>query len=189
MRIYFVRHGESVNNGKGLFTGQMDAPLNDVGRAQATALCAKLSGIKFDRIYSSDLSRAIETAKLAIPGCDCTTDSRIREINVGYLSGLSTTEFRRDHPDLAGYLNSRDYTHFGGENEDAVITRVRAFISDLSGVRADNVAVFCHGGILYSAMVCALGVKFPLRNLHNPNCAIAIFELTDGVLRLVSWNV
>ena len=64
-RLFLCRHGETDSNAQSLLQGSgIDAPLNDVGRAQASALARSLASIQMDLIVSSTLSRAAETADI-----------------------------------------------------------------------------------------------------------------------------
>ena len=63
MLVYFIRHGESENNSKGIYTGHMDVSLTPEGIKQAELVGAKLSNICFDAVYSSDLLRAKASAE------------------------------------------------------------------------------------------------------------------------------
>jgi uncharacterized phosphatase len=66
IEIYLCRHGQSVANAEGTLAGHLDSPLNETGREQAKELgeLAKKSGLKFDHVYTSPLSRARETAEI-----------------------------------------------------------------------------------------------------------------------------
>ena len=61
--IYVVRHGQTDWNLEGRFQGRIDIPLNEKGKSQAKKTKEKLEGIKFDKVFSSPLKRALETAK------------------------------------------------------------------------------------------------------------------------------
>ena len=64
-RLFLCRHGETDSNAQSLLQGSgIDCPLNDVGRAQASALARSLASIKMDVIASSTLSRAVATADI-----------------------------------------------------------------------------------------------------------------------------
>ena len=74
-QIYFLRHGQTNNNKEGRMQGRVDIPLNEVGRAQARCAAQRLKGIGFDAVYSSPLSRAVETAQIV-------TGLPVQEINI-----------------------------------------------------------------------------------------------------------
>ena len=190
MLVYFIRHGQSETNCKGEYCGQGDAPLTELGVEQAKSIRPKLADVRFDHVYSSDLCRAVTTAVTALPGCEPILDSRLREINIGTLTGKSIKDFRRDNPDLVPYLNARDSRPFGGECGADQLLRLSEFIGELSREAYETVAVFCHGGILYCTLEYALGVSFPIDSLARPNCMIAVYELMpDGKMKLIKWNI
>ena len=99
--ILLARHGETDWNVEGRWQGWADAPLNDNGRAQARKLAEQLRSTPFDAVYSSDLSRAHETAEiLAAPhGVPVVADPGLREIDVGSWSGLTRAELAERFPD------------------------------------------------------------------------------------------
>ena len=74
MTLFMIRHGETTGNVQKLFYGNMDLPLTETGRDQARALRPLLENYRFDRVYSSDLTRAVETAGLVLPGADIPDD-------------------------------------------------------------------------------------------------------------------
>jgi len=189
MLVYFIRHGQTENNSKGVFTGQMDVHLSKNGLEQAKALKDKFSNKKIDRIYSSDLVRAVETAMAVFPSRAVTPDPRLREINVGQLSGKPSREFRQNNPEMLGFLDARDYTPFGGEKDSDVLLRLSDFISELSQQKLDAVAIFCHGGMLHTSLEYALGVTFSPWRTSRPNCAVVVYELSeDKTMKLLSWD-
>ena len=87
--LIFVRHGESEGNKGGRFNGSMDFPLSDKGRAQAEKTSEYLDKYKIDIAYSSDLSRAKETAQTIAKrqNVDLIEDKGLREINGGDFEG------------------------------------------------------------------------------------------------------
>ncbi|HNR00235.1 MAG TPA: histidine phosphatase family protein, partial [Trueperaceae bacterium] len=92
VELWLIRHGETEWNRQGRIQGHSDNPLNDLGRAQARALGGRLAVVRFDRIYSSDLGRAIETARLVFPDRAIETDVRLREVSAGVLEGKVSSE-------------------------------------------------------------------------------------------------
>src|SRR4051794_33802703 len=91
-RLFLVRHGQSTYNAQARLQGQADPPLSDAGRAEAKLLKPALPPFEPDRVVTSDLNRARETAELlGYPGAR--RDARFREINVGEWAGHSLSEF------------------------------------------------------------------------------------------------
>ncbi len=139
MKLLLIRHGESVGNAEGRMQGQFDSPLSDRGRDQARALFARLQGEgwKPSVIYASDLCRAAETASILAAGLDApvTLDARLREYDIGVLSGVIWREVESLHPELWRRLQQRDESSsIPGEEGLA------AFHGRLSSMAADILA-------------------------------------------------
>jgi broad specificity phosphatase PhoE len=99
--FFFARHGETDWNAAGRWQGQTDVPLNDVGRAQAKALAARLRGEGIRLVVSSDLSRARETAEIVARelGLDLAdADAAFRERAYGIFEGLTREECTARYP-------------------------------------------------------------------------------------------
>ncbi len=181
-----IRHGESETNEAGQWTGWYDAPLTEQGREDALFAKKMLAGVHFDKIYSSDLSRARDTAEIAIPDCQYTTTPMLREINVGSLAGqpLSAVRDSNGNP-----LNKDGYEFFGGESHVQFRRRIEAFMkqAELDAEHCESVAAFCHAGVLRTFTDLALGALLPRTRMLCKNCAVVIFEYKDSVWRLHSW--
>ncbi|MCI9540384.1 MAG: histidine phosphatase family protein [Lachnospiraceae bacterium] len=107
MNLYLIRHGQTDWNIEKKMQGTEDIPLNNTGKEQA-AFCAKaLSSISFEAIYTSPLSRAIETAEI-ISSYVCHPPVRIepnlKERDFGEISGLTYQEFHQAFPDYPNTL-------------------------------------------------------------------------------------
>jgi glucosyl-3-phosphoglycerate phosphatase len=97
-RLYLIRHGETAWNAAKRLQGQADESLSDAGCDQVRRATGLVKGIRFDRIVSSDLKRATETADLL--GLEpVTVDRRWREIDVGSWRGRNVAELREESPD------------------------------------------------------------------------------------------
>ena len=92
--ILLARHGETDWNRERRFQGHADPPLNETGREQARTLAAELAGEELDAVYTSDLARANETAKIIASrlGVPVVVDAELREIDVGEWQGLTWPE-------------------------------------------------------------------------------------------------
>ena len=186
MKLFLIRHGQSEANVNLCYAGQSDSPLTDLGRKQAETIRPILENIPFDRVYSSDLSRAMDTQKLALPGCDAVTTPLLREFAVGSLSGKPFIKLESD-PALVS-VRKRDYTPFGGENADMVYDRMRQFLSMLEANPCENVAAFVHNGIMLTMLRVAIGTDFDYGATRSGNCAIHVFDDDGKTWRLLSWN-
>jgi probable phosphoglycerate mutase len=140
-RIWLVRHGATDWSDAGRLTGWRDVPLNVVGRRQAQLLRRRLRSIEFEGIWSSDLSRAVETASLAIGGAR--VDERLRELDFGELEGLTWDQCSAE---VQAQLFSFDaFAARGGESVFELRDRILAFTDALADGRH---LVFTHGGVI-----------------------------------------
>lgn len=130
-RIILVRHGETDWNRENRIQGGVDIPLNERGKEQARDIAARLSHTVIGYIYSSRLSRALETAvEIAkFHKLEVLTDSRLDELRQGKWEGMKVSEVRRLCPDL--YLRwEKDPTLVtppGGESVREAFQRARDF--------------------------------------------------------------
>ncbi len=97
--IYLIRHGQSIGNRLHLMLGHTDLDLTELGLAQANATAEALSNIHFDAIYSSDLIRAMYTARpnANLRGIDVIPDKRFRELYLGEWEGKHVEDIARDY--------------------------------------------------------------------------------------------
>ena len=184
MKVWFIRHGESETNKAGLWTGWLDVELTEKGREEALAVSRTLSGVRFDKIYSSDLKRAMTTADIAIPGCSYEATPMVREINVGNIAGkpLSAIIDSNGQP-----MNLDGYGTFGGETLSQFKERVKAFMRSLEAERHENIAVFTHWGVIKTFLETVLGTRLPTGKLRGGNCLVAVFEYSGSNWSLHSW--
>lgn len=149
--LILIRHGESEGNHKDIYCGQMDFPLSELGHVQAEHTAAYLKeNYKIDKIYSSDLSRAVQTAEPAAKrfGLEILTDPGLRERSVGVWSGLPVQTVEVEYADLmAAMRRGEDNAPEGGERNSVVRQRVLASIDRiLAENRGKCIAVFTHWG-------------------------------------------
>jgi broad specificity phosphatase PhoE len=123
-------------NAQHRYTGQIDVPLNSVGEMQAENLALDLSKFKISAIFSSDLTRAIQTAsKIAIFHSHLTlkNDQRLREVNLGQINGMLKSDVKHKHPDPKFSTQNPhfDFSDVGGESREQVIRRYTEFFDEL----------------------------------------------------------
>lgn len=162
--FWVVRHGESTWNMDGKYQGQTDVPLSQTGVLQAAALAERLTGQHFDAVYSSDLSRASQTAQAIAErlegGPGVQLESGLREINVGELAGLVIADIRAQYPNYLTTLQADPWAtrRPGGESMEDLFERCsRAFLAIREHHPGQRVLVVTHGGVVRVAVGLALG--------------------------------
>ena len=142
--IYLVRHGQTDWNLEKKTQGHTDISLNDNVREQALRVSNFLRNYKIDKIYSSDLLRASETAEI-INKClnlNIILDNRLREINYGDLEGIPRTTLSQDV--WAVFNNNPLELH--AEPMLDVYTRIKNFFDSLN--YDEDILIVTHGGAL-----------------------------------------
>ena len=131
LTVVLTRHGGTTRSKPEQHLGQhLDVPLSDEGRAQAASLGRRLAGVAFDRVVASPLRRAVETARLIVPGREPETDPRLLEMDYGAWEGL-TYEQIAARDGAARRLWEADPAGLacpGGESGNEVAARVRSFL-------------------------------------------------------------
>jgi glucosyl-3-phosphoglycerate phosphatase len=196
-RIVVVRHGRTAYNHEDRWQGQLDVPLDDVGRHQAALMAPEVGSLDPLAIVSSDLSRAMETA-LAIAdttGLGVSEDPRLREIHAGQWQGLTGAEVRARFPVEAEQIRAGEDIRRGidGETWSGLGDRVAAALSDFATtlpVRGVGVAV-THGAAARAGIGVMLGLPFEHWRVLGGlgNCAWAVLERQSFGWRLSGWNL
>lgn len=154
MKIFLIRHGESMGNAKGIHQGQTnDFPLSDTGKKQVELLKKRFENIKIDAIYSSDLKRAKETAEIISESKNLKviTDSRLRERDFGVIGEekeLMTAWKNYIQQEIKKGISPREVTPINGESDKDHFTRVASFFEDLkkNHQKDSTFIVVAHGG-------------------------------------------
>ena len=140
--IYVVRHGQTDWNLEGRFQGRIDIPLNEKGKNQAKKTKEKLEGIEFDKVFSSPLKRALETAQI-ITNEPIEIDNRIIERCNGQLEGKLKTECEN----MVDFTDENEQK-LGIESLPDFRGRITDFFDELEKKYAGkNVLVVTHAGV------------------------------------------
>lgn len=118
MRLFLVRHGQTVANVEKRYVGPWETLLTELGKEQARAIAPILKDIKFQKVYSSNIGRAIETARLALDGREPIQTTYLREFDEGTLMGKTIAE--RDALYGGDPVKRWDYSVVDGESADEV---------------------------------------------------------------------
>jgi probable phosphoglycerate mutase len=141
VELWLVRHGETTYNAARRVAGWCDPPLTENGRRQAVAVGSTLDGTVFDSVWSSDLQRAVETARLARH--EPLPDPRLRECNFGSYEGRGFDEI--DAVDARVFMVFREFDMAGGDSHGSFRERIEGFVDALPTGRH---LLFVHGGVI-----------------------------------------
>lgn len=156
--ILLARHGETNDNLEPIrVQGFRDTPLNDTGRRQAAHLADRVAEHGIVSIWTSDLSRARETAEIVAAriGLGIRLDPRLREAHRGRWEGYRFVDIARSEPDrYAAWLRAgEDFRFPDGESLREQQERVAATVDDVRAAGELPALVVCHGGSI-RVMLC-----------------------------------
>lgn len=190
--IVLIRHAEA-ENAQGRAIGQTDLPLSETGKKQASRLSKSLLDVRFNKIFSSPLSRTMCTAETiatnaAMPIIE---SPELAEINLGDWDGLSFARIKTDFPD-AYHRRGQDIAGFrppGGESFLDLKERVKPFIDSLEEQELPTLLV-THAGVI--RIIMHLALDFPLEHIFRikpAHCHTTIILRKDSSLILQGFNL
>ena len=174
--LILIRHGETVWNAEGRLQGHRDSPLTPLGHQQAMAIATRLRATALDALYSSDLGRALETARYLgqAGGHTIVPEPGLRERHNGLFEGMTLAEAHTGYPAEYERLARRDVDYAppgGGESIRQSSERACRALGELAARHpGERIAVVAHGAILSAFRRRALGLpleaqpRFSLRN-------------------------
>lgn len=219
--LYLIRHGQSEANLSAAHAGWAQVPLTAQGQKDAQHAGDILSAhkqagkfdrgsfdrgnfdkVKFDRVYTSDLLRAQQTQKIALPNAVPILSERIREINVGSLAGRLVSDCEAAYGEAyKHHRRDMDFSSYGGETYEMFCCRIREFFAEVADGSAENTAAFCHGGVIHASLDMLIGgelsnLSLPLPKVNRidksafacDNCSVTVFAFRGGKWRLQTWN-
>lgn len=199
MKLLLTRHGETDWNLIHRYQGQSDIPLNQTGLRQVKQLAKRLASEKIDAIYSSDLSRAEDTAveilktqKKTIP---LQKDPRWRELSFGKWEGLNHEEIQAQWHDEAAkwYADMVSLSPPSGESLLQLAERVQSALEELKSTHMEQtVLVVTHSGAIQTLLCILLGMdlkrywqfrvlqaSLTIVSFHEGNAALKLFNDTS----------
>lgn len=184
MRVYLVRHGETEWNREGVFRGRKDLPLNETGRAQALKTGGYFAGKDISRIYSSPLSRAVETATpiSVASGRPVTAMEEFIDMSFGVWEGLTIDEARTLLPREYETWQTKParFSIEGGESLAGVRKRVRKGLAAALSAAHGDIVIVTHRVVCKVLTLCLLGVSNGLFwTIRCDPCSITLAE-TNG---------
>jgi probable phosphoglycerate mutase len=186
-RIYLLRHGQVAYFVDGRPVDPDAVELTDEGRRETEQTAAALSGFEFDRVITSGLARAVETARIVAPDREPESWPELRELAGGHLADLPDPEAA-----FVGALSGtppEDATFLGGETIGSLLDRALPALQRLAGERDWDVAlVVAHGGTIRALLSYALtGRRAFLGNFELAPASISILDVGDDwIVRAVN---
>lgn len=199
-RLILARHGQTDHNKALKLQGQVDIPLNALGRSQALALGRALEPVAPDVIIASPLSRALATAQAVADrtGRTVRTDTAFLERSFGQWEGLTREEIRAGWPELyVEWISQRPVLGADVEARTAVAQRVADACRRLAVEHAGStVLVVAHGAAITLGITGLLGLDPEgfrgiggLENCHRSTLEVRVQAGEAGAMRLLSHNL
>ncbi|AIE83461.1 histidine phosphatase family protein [Fimbriimonas ginsengisoli] len=192
MRLYLVRHGQTSWNVDGKAQGHTDISLDDSGLAQAYAVGEAFRGIEIDRIVSSDLQRAFQTAEAIQAATNAPAERRrdLRERSFGDWEGMDFRDLAATQIEL-GLQQGVSFTEVrppNGESFADVWTRLDPFM-DAIEESDERIAVVTHGGTCAVLLARLMRANVDsIRSFRFGNTAVTELERrADGFYLLVRY--
>ena len=188
-RLILIRHGETDWNIEGRWLGQADVPLNARGREQAGQIALLLKDVGLAAIYTSDLTRARETAEVLARArqLGVRIDPRLREIHQGEWQGLHLAEIQTRYTETfrSRQENPLQVAPPGGETASQVRERVLAAVNDIVQTHAgDTVVIVSHGFALAVILVYHQGIPIEkIWDLIPENAQVNIIDVNNSVIK------
>ena len=195
--LYFVRHGQSEGNLYRIFLGHSNMDLTELGVEQANCTAEALRDVHFDAIYSSDLTRAYDTAvpHAKIRGMDIIKDKRLRELYCGDWEGLTVEQIieRYGEKYTVEWVKNFGVAHIpGGESVKEGANRLYDFAIDVAKSNPGK-TILCasHAAViraLYSRILDIAPEDVAEKLPYPSNASYSIVEYEDGILRPVAFS-
>ncbi len=171
--FYICRHGETENNKNKRLSGWIDTPLTADGIKNSVIPASKLRGVAFDRVVSSDLGRAFNTAQLLVNHLDLAipieTTKQLREMNYGDFGNMVYDPPDQRYPVLTPQQNT-DYVPPNGESLAQMQARVLAYIDHLATDNPDKTILLVgHDGTINAVRAGFSGLPIGVVEVESNN--------------------
>ena len=191
VRLLLVRHGETEWNQQSKYQGQVDISLNENGKLQSSKVADFLKDISIDKVYSSSLLRAQETAEIILnhhQGVDIELNDGFKEIIHGVWEGKSKTEIEQEFPEelQQWYETPEKFQMPSGESLQQVWQRTVEVYESILKSALDNqlktVLIVAHGGTNQILLCHILGLSGKyFWNFRQSNCCLNVIDYPKGL--------
>ena len=192
-KFILIRHGQTDMNKDQLYYGRLDVPINETGKEQAENTRKNLVELEidYDKIYSSPMKRAYETAEIVnYKNLEIEKDDELREMDFGIFEGLSYKEIIKKYPEEMEKLKKdwKTYSYVTGENPFMLQKRALKFLEKID--KNKNNMVVTHWGIICTLLSFLFSSELEgYWKYQVKNGGIVIIEFADGYPVLCGFNV
>ncbi len=192
-KLILIRHGQTDMNKDQLYYGRLDVPINETGKEQAENTRKNLVELEidYDKIYSSPMKRAYETAEIVnYKNLEIEKDDELREMDFGIFEGLSYKEIIKKYPEEMEKLKKdwKTYSYVTGENPFMLQKRALKFLEKID--KNKNNMVVTHWGIICTLLSFLFSSELEgYWKYQVKNGGIVIIEFADGYPVLCGFNV
>ncbi|MBS5038312.1 MAG: alpha-ribazole phosphatase [Fusobacterium sp.] len=192
-KLILIRHGQTDMNKDQLYYGRLDVPINETGKEQAENTRKNLVELEidYDKIYSSPMKRAYETAEIVnYKNLEIEKDDELREMDFGIFEGLSYKEIIKKYPEEMEKLKKdwKTYSYVTGENPFMLQKRALKFLEKID--KNKNNMVVTHWGIICTLLSFLFSSELEgYWKYQVKNGGIVIIEFADGYPILCGFNV
>ncbi len=192
-KLILIRHGQTDMNKDQMYYGRLDVPINETGKEQAENTRKNLVELEidYDKIYSSPMKRAYETAEIVnYKNLEIEKDDELREMDFGIFEGLSYKEIIKKYPEEMEKLKKdwKTYSYVTGENPFMLQKRALKFLEKID--KNKNNMVVTHWGIICTLLSFLFSSELEgYWKYQVKNGGIVIIEFADGYPVLCGFNV
>lgn len=192
--IIIVRHGETAWNKADRFRGLMDIELDETGRRQAALTAIRIAALPVTAVYSSPVSRAMETAQIIANPLELDVQKvhDIRDISFGQFEGLTVEQARQKNEEVVdSWLNAPENVTFpGGESLAQVRGRAsRAIEKIIKPLTDETIVIVSHRVVIIELIIHFLRLKdSQFRQVRQDTCALNIFTKQKDMIYAILLN-
>lgn len=190
--LFMMRHGQTEWNVTGKLNSTTDIGLSQQGREAVMALQEPFAHLQIDRVFASPLRRAVETANLAVPGCQLETDARLVEVDFGPFEGKAPCDFAGTPLDEAfrqWRLEENPVIPEDAEDFEQAAQRAQAFLDDIQ--QFEGATLIVSHGVFLRVLLCCNILGMPAayyRRLRLDNGRIVEVQWENDLIRLTRFN-
>ncbi|MDJ0625535.1 MAG: histidine phosphatase family protein [Candidatus Caenarcaniphilales bacterium] len=190
--IWLLRHAESEANRDCIIQGHFDTELTDKGELQALQTAIHFHNhkdkLKIQNLFSSDLKRAISTAKPIAKklGLKILIEKHLREAHFGKWEGIPAKEISQDDKEIyKKWKNSKAWRPEWCESFEELQKRALKKLTEISKLKGNSLVV-THGGLIHSILAHYLGSS---DNITLKNCSISKLKINNSQINIEEVNI